>query len=266
MVEQQDVFYYVTLMNENYAQPSLPEGVREEILRGAYLFNVYPAKKETAQATLLGSGAILTEVIKAAITKQFHLATAKGDLDATEKSQAALENFERAGELPSGSEMKTAVNAAVADYKRAKEQLSKAYEAVVKALTIEKKIAEAKLARQEKISLDQTAEQADAITDTSPKKGENVAAALVGTWTITYSNGTTRTYTILQTGEVLFNFNEERARGNLTWDGSTFLLDFQDGKIERLKLQGRTLLVEHFNPASRLRINMRDCTGTGRKD
>jgi pyruvate dehydrogenase E1 component len=66
MVEQQDVFYYVTLMNENYAQPSLPEGVREEILRGAYLFDVYPAKKETAQATLLGSGAILTEVIKAA--------------------------------------------------------------------------------------------------------------------------------------------------------------------------------------------------------
>lgn len=66
MVEQQDVFYYVTLMNENYAQPSLPNNVREDIIRGAYLFNVYRAKKETAQVTLLGSGAILTEVIKAA--------------------------------------------------------------------------------------------------------------------------------------------------------------------------------------------------------
>lgn len=66
MVEQRDVFYYVTLMNENYAQPSLPENVREDIIRGAYLFNVYRAKKETAQVTLLGSGAILTEVIKAA--------------------------------------------------------------------------------------------------------------------------------------------------------------------------------------------------------
>jgi pyruvate dehydrogenase E1 component len=66
MVEQRDVFYYVTLMNENYAQPSLPEGVREDIIRGAYLFKVYQAKNETAQATLLGSGAILTEVIKAA--------------------------------------------------------------------------------------------------------------------------------------------------------------------------------------------------------
>lgn len=66
MVEQRDVFYYVTLMNENYAQPSLPGNVRDEIIRGAYLFNVYQAKKETAQVTLLGSGAILTEVIKAA--------------------------------------------------------------------------------------------------------------------------------------------------------------------------------------------------------
>ena len=66
MVEQRDVFYYVTLMNENYAQPSLPKNVREDIIRGAYLFNVYRAKKETAQVTLLGSGAILTEVIKAA--------------------------------------------------------------------------------------------------------------------------------------------------------------------------------------------------------
>lgn len=66
MVEQRDVFYYVTLMNENYAQPSLPENVREDIIRGAYLFDVYRAKKETAHVTLLGSGAILTEVIKAA--------------------------------------------------------------------------------------------------------------------------------------------------------------------------------------------------------
>ena len=66
MAEQQDVFYYVTLMNENYAQPSLPENVRDDIIRGAYLFHVYRAKKETAQVTLLGSGAILTEVVKAA--------------------------------------------------------------------------------------------------------------------------------------------------------------------------------------------------------
>jgi pyruvate dehydrogenase E1 component len=106
MVEQQDVFYYVTLMNENYAQPSLPEGVREEILRGAYLFNVYPAKKETAQATLLGSGAILTEVIKAAqllsaegITTYVYSVTSWSELarDGLACEQAALAGDPAAG-------------------------------------------------------------------------------------------------------------------------------------------------------------------------
>ena len=66
LIEQQDVFYYVTLMNENYAQPSLPAGLEAEVLRGCYRFGLYPAAGATAMATLLGSGAILTEVIKAA--------------------------------------------------------------------------------------------------------------------------------------------------------------------------------------------------------
>jgi pyruvate dehydrogenase E1 component len=66
MIEQRDVFYYVTLMNENYAQPSLPEGVNENILKGCYLFNTYSGKNAQASITLMGSGAILTEVIKAA--------------------------------------------------------------------------------------------------------------------------------------------------------------------------------------------------------
>ena len=70
MVEQKDVFYYVTLMNENYANPSLPAGVEADVLRGCYRFARYspplPAAGSTAAVTLLGSGAILTEVIKAA--------------------------------------------------------------------------------------------------------------------------------------------------------------------------------------------------------
>ncbi len=65
LVEQQDVFYYVTLMNENYAQPDLPEGSAEGVLRGAYRFASYGPAGGT-RATLLGSGAILTEVVKAA--------------------------------------------------------------------------------------------------------------------------------------------------------------------------------------------------------
>ena len=79
MDEQQDVFYYVTLMNENYAQPDLRAGAEAGILRGCYEFNSYkrppdigqsPKTSEKpekqAQVTLLGSGAILTEVIQAA--------------------------------------------------------------------------------------------------------------------------------------------------------------------------------------------------------
>ena len=98
------------------------------------------------------------EGIKAAITKQFDAATAKGDLDAAEKWQSSLEKFEKAGEVPSEGEAKAAVSAAVADYKRAKEELSKAYEFVVKALTMEKKIEEAKLARDELRAVRQAAE------------------------------------------------------------------------------------------------------------
>jgi pyruvate dehydrogenase E1 component len=67
MVEQQDVFYYVTLMNENYAQPDLLAGTEGDIIRGCYRFGRYPAAQLGApEVTLLGSGAILTEVIKAA--------------------------------------------------------------------------------------------------------------------------------------------------------------------------------------------------------
>jgi pyruvate dehydrogenase E1 component len=66
MVEQQDVFYYITLMNENYAQPSLPADAHADVLRGAYRFARYPANAPASQLTLMGSGAILTEVIKAA--------------------------------------------------------------------------------------------------------------------------------------------------------------------------------------------------------
>jgi pyruvate dehydrogenase E1 component len=64
LVDQHDVFYYLTLMNENYAQPDVPADAREGIVRGGYRFGTYG--KGAPKVTLLGSGAILTEVIKAA--------------------------------------------------------------------------------------------------------------------------------------------------------------------------------------------------------
>jgi len=60
--EGERVLYYLTLMNENYIHPPMPEGVEEGIRKGLYLFQ----KEEDATVQLIGSGVILREVIKAA--------------------------------------------------------------------------------------------------------------------------------------------------------------------------------------------------------
>jgi len=63
MVQQQeDVYYYLTVMNENYAHPDMPQGAEAGILKGMYLFRERPR----AQVQLLGSGSIFREVIAAA--------------------------------------------------------------------------------------------------------------------------------------------------------------------------------------------------------
>ena len=63
-VQQDNVFFYVTVMNENYAHPDMPAGVEEGIVRGMYLLREGGRKKKRAQ--LLGSGTILREVLAAA--------------------------------------------------------------------------------------------------------------------------------------------------------------------------------------------------------
>jgi pyruvate dehydrogenase E1 component len=65
--EQEDIYYYLTVMNENYQHPPMPEGAADGILRGMYLFREGPkSNKGTARVQLLGSGTILREVIAAA--------------------------------------------------------------------------------------------------------------------------------------------------------------------------------------------------------
>ncbi|WP_020168826.1 MULTISPECIES: pyruvate dehydrogenase (acetyl-transferring), homodimeric type [Methylotenera] len=61
---QEDVYYYITLMNENYSHPALPAGAEQGILKGLYSFSKSKAKGEKVQ--LMGSGVILREVIAAA--------------------------------------------------------------------------------------------------------------------------------------------------------------------------------------------------------
>jgi pyruvate dehydrogenase E1 component len=60
-----DEFYYITVMNENYAQPSLPAGVEDQVIRGMYRYAVTDAASSRGSVRLLGSGTILREVIAA---------------------------------------------------------------------------------------------------------------------------------------------------------------------------------------------------------
>ncbi|MBD5654997.1 MAG: pyruvate dehydrogenase (acetyl-transferring), homodimeric type, partial [Candidatus Eremiobacteraeota bacterium] len=65
--EQEDVYYYITVMNENYTHPAMPEGVEAAILRGGYLLREGGAWNDTRpRVQLIGSGAILREVLAAA--------------------------------------------------------------------------------------------------------------------------------------------------------------------------------------------------------
>jgi pyruvate dehydrogenase E1 component len=64
--EQKDYFYYITLVNENYAQPNLPLGCEQDIIRGCYVLKKAVVHASKRQVTLMGSGAILNEVIRAA--------------------------------------------------------------------------------------------------------------------------------------------------------------------------------------------------------
>jgi len=63
--EQEDVYYYLTLMNENYRQPPMPEGAAEGIVKGMYLFKA-GAQGTGPRVQLLGSGTIFREVVAAA--------------------------------------------------------------------------------------------------------------------------------------------------------------------------------------------------------
>jgi pyruvate dehydrogenase E1 component len=66
LAEQEDVFYYLTLMNENYPHPAMPEGAEEGILRGMYLLREGDGDEAVARVQLMGSGTILREVEAAA--------------------------------------------------------------------------------------------------------------------------------------------------------------------------------------------------------
>ncbi|MEO1575811.1 MAG: pyruvate dehydrogenase (acetyl-transferring), homodimeric type, partial [Pseudomonadota bacterium] len=83
LTEQKDVFYYVTLMNENYPQPSLSDDAREGVLRGLYCID----GDADASVRLLGSGAILPEVQEAARLLADHWGVSSRVFSATSYSE-----------------------------------------------------------------------------------------------------------------------------------------------------------------------------------
>jgi pyruvate dehydrogenase E1 component len=66
--DQEDVFYYITVMNENYEHPAIPQGeaVAADIIKGMYAFRKGDAKAKGPRVQLLGAGTIFNEVIAAA--------------------------------------------------------------------------------------------------------------------------------------------------------------------------------------------------------
>ena len=72
---QEDVFYYITIMNENYTHPEIPKNINEDIVKGIYKFSENKAKGPKVQ--LMGSGVILREIIEAAsiLEKDFNVSS-----------------------------------------------------------------------------------------------------------------------------------------------------------------------------------------------
>nr|WP_285671251.1 alpha-ketoglutarate dehydrogenase [Limibaculum sp. NKW23] len=91
--EKRDEFFYITVMNENYAQPSLPEGAAEGILRGLYRFAARGAEG-APRVRLLGAGTILREVIAAAEILERDFGIASEVFSATSFSELAREAAE----------------------------------------------------------------------------------------------------------------------------------------------------------------------------
>jgi pyruvate dehydrogenase E1 component len=139
MQQAEDTFYYVTVGNENYAQPSLPKGAAAHVIRGMYAYARIPADGPVAAVRLLGSGAILREVIAAAtlLAEQFHVAseiwsvTSFSEL-AREAAQVARWNRLHPREQPRTSHVAASLTGATpiiaaSDYVRAYPQLIAPY-------------------------------------------------------------------------------------------------------------------------------------------
>lgn len=127
--KQENIFYYITVMNENYPQPEMPKDVKDGILKGMYRFKKSDLKNAKSKVHLLGSGTILNEVIKAAekLEKDYNVAVdiwsvtsyKKLHLDAQDTERWNLMNPDKEPKLPYISEItkgESGVFIAASDY------------------------------------------------------------------------------------------------------------------------------------------------------
>ena len=106
MEQQADEFYYVTIGNEGYAQPSMPAGVTEQIIKGMYRVAGNAGESEEPQVQLLGSGAILREVLAAAelLETEFGVRTAVYSVTSFSELARDARSVERHNRLHPGAE------------------------------------------------------------------------------------------------------------------------------------------------------------------
>jgi pyruvate dehydrogenase E1 component len=140
MIErQEDMFYYLTVMNENYAQPSLVPGAEADVIRGMYRFGAHHAADGAPDVRLLGSGTILREVIAAAemlrddwqVTSDVWSVTSFSEL-AREAREVERSNRMHPGRAPNTSHARRCLAGkapvvAATDYVRAYPQLIASY-------------------------------------------------------------------------------------------------------------------------------------------
>jgi pyruvate dehydrogenase E1 component len=140
LVDRRDVFHYVTVGNENQPQPSLPEGVEEDLLRGLYRARPAPPglPVDAPRVTLVGSGALLAEAVAAAELLAAGHGIAAEVMSATSWSELARDGMacERAARLDGATEVPHATRMlsgddapviAVSDWVRAVPESIRAY-------------------------------------------------------------------------------------------------------------------------------------------
>lgn len=107
-IDREDIFYYITVMNEPYIQPEMPKGFEEGIIRGMYRFKESKLKKPKGHANLFGSGSILNEVIKSSdiLEKNYGVSTDVWSITSYKELYSDAQDTERLNMLNSKGKFK----------------------------------------------------------------------------------------------------------------------------------------------------------------